>query len=153
MATIQLDPAALRSRYEALMAEAEKIKRVLDLLPDLESLSSTVTDTSTTSREVVRAGSNGLRPVGEEMLNALKQFLTQFEGDRFLIPEVLEWLQLNKPGFQPERDRDSVTAGLRHFIGEDGPLMILVPGVGRRAQVYAFRDRIPEEIGGSLVAQ
>jgi hypothetical protein len=143
MATIQLDPVALQARYDQLMAEAERIKRVLDLVPDLQRLS------GNGRAQDRKSTNNGLRPIASDLMAAIKAFIEAFDEERFLIPNVLDWLKSHKRGFDVERDRDAVVAGLRHFCAEDGPLMVLVPGVGRRPQVYGYRDRLPKSIGGN----
>ena len=140
MATYKLDPDALRARLKELQAEVTRIERVLEVLPDLELVGTNGHHANGKRGLVPNPGTRpavpGLRPINSQLLGALRNFVASHAGSEFTVPDVLAFVRKQLGGYEKERDRDQITAGLRHLIA-DNTISVKTPGFGRRLQVYA----------------
>jgi hypothetical protein len=150
MATITFDTETVSAKYRHHVAEAERWKRILDLLPELESASAELDDDGDQPSAGGKKGDGGaLRPVNAELLAKAKEFVAEWPKAEFTTAEALPWFTLHKHGFNADAERDSVVLAFRHLVEGDAKLLtIAVKGTGRRVQVYRIvgRDSAKTEV-------
>jgi hypothetical protein len=140
MSTIRIDPVAIRARYNALTKEAARLKVILDVLPDLEDLSSGNGDAHAS-----RIAPRVIRAVPKKVIKGLRKFVVAYRHPQFRVPDVMEWFKASGPSSLARVKRTTVTAALRQMVAEGDEVEILVAGQGRRAQVYGLRRKAKED--------